>query len=476
MNNRDKLNESFSFLIDDGLKPSLIVHLNGDILHENGSFKYLSANRDSNSITDLLDNESSEAWRSYIAKVLVSKYTLTGSFPISIRLDEQYDGLINLFSPAGSQVVVAKMTLSSGKNILPLKEYINAFNQSSNPMAIVDNGGIIRDLNLSFVAFFNMPKEELVDSNMSAMVKLIDSLSEFDTSSFLEKVRIKGFHEYFQTYQHSASDIRHYHITTYYDEETTMFFVEMEDYTEKENLQLQLAHSGSLSAVGQIAASIAHEIRNPITTLKGFTQLLKASATDESIRYISVIEDEIDRMESILSEMLLLSKPSIKKKTIFSLERLICDMISLLHPKAVMEEIEIDKRFNTENDSFLHGDSDKIKQVLFNLFKNALESMSKGGILSIELNEKDGNLILSIKDTGKGMTRHQVNQVFMPFFSSKAGGTGLGLPFVLKTVEEHGGTIAVESQIEKGTNFILTFAKMSQEAKSEIPENQTILL
>ena len=109
----------------------------------------------------------------------------------------------------------------------------------------------------------------------------------------------------------------------------------------------------------------------------------------------------------------------------------------------------------TEKDSLLYGDSDKFKQVLLNLFKNALESMTKGGKLSIELIEKGGDLILSIADTGKGMTRHQVNQVFMPFFSSKAGGTGLGLPFVLKTVEEHGGTIAVESQIEKGTKFIL---------------------
>jgi two-component system, sporulation sensor kinase E len=91
------------------------------------------------------------------------------------------------------------------------------------------------------------------------------------------------------------------------------------------------------------------------------------------------------------------------------------------------------------------------------LFKNALEAMSPGGILTISVKLDDfGKVILGISDTGKGMDKSQVKQVFMPFYTTKADGTGLGLPFVLKVIEEHGGTIAVESAVNKGTSFIVT--------------------
>ena len=182
--------------------------------------------------------------------------------------------------------------------------------------------------------------------------------------------------------------------------------------------------------------------------MKGFTQLLKVSATEDSIRYISVIEDEIERMESILGEMLVLSKPSEKKKSV-----ILFGSIGRRYGFDTISESghgwnrSCYSRSELSSNPLIFGDSDKMKQVLLNLFKNALESMQVGGKLSIHLSESDEKLVLSITDTGKGMTHHQVSQVFMPFFSSKPGGTGLGLPFVLKTVEDHGGTIAVESQV-----------------------------
>ena len=179
-------------------------------------------------------------------------------------------------------------------------------------------------------------------------------------------------------------------------------------------------------------------------------------------------------MESILGEMLVLSKPSEKKKSIFSLEVLVGDMVSILSPKAVMDGIEVIQRVELSRTPLIFGDSDKMKQVLLNLFKNALESMQIGGKLSIHLTEsEDEKLLLSITDTGKGMTHHQVSQVFMPFFSSKPGGTGLGLPFVLKAVEDHGGTIAVESQIGEGTKFILTFPR-AKDGHKEYSEKRAV--
>ncbi|MFC5602884.1 ATP-binding protein [Sporosarcina koreensis] len=356
-----------------------------------------------------------------------------------------------------------------------LKIYYNAFKHSSNFLLVVDPFGEIIDVNEMHSVFINQTRDELIGRNIAEVLAIVDPDKNEPIQDHLAKVKEHRCVQSITTYQRSADDTRYYHITTYYDNDTDMFIFQLSDATEKENLQVQLAHSGSLSAVGQIAASIAHEIRNPITTLKGFTQLLKVSATEDSIRYISVIEDEIERMENILGEMLVLSKPSEKKKSIFSLEVLVGDMVSILSPKAVMEGIEVVQQTELSSNPLIFGDPDKMKQVLLNLFKNALESMQVGGKLSIHLSESDEKLVLSITDTGKGMTRHQVSQVFMPFFSSKPGGTGLGLPFVLKAIEDHGGTIAVESQVDIGTKFTLNFPKAKEGAINTITSKRSIV-
>ncbi|WP_248511554.1 PAS domain-containing sensor histidine kinase, partial [Sporosarcina sp. NCCP-2222] len=144
-------------------------------------------------------------------------------------------------------------------------------------------------------------------------------------------------------------------------------------------------------------------------------------------------------------------------------------------PKALLENIHIVQNRNLCSTPFVYGDIDKLKQVILNLCKNAFEAMTAGGTLTISSDEEDGQLILSIGDTGKGMSLQQVNQVFMPFFSSKAGGTGLGLPFVLKTVEEHGGTISVESEVGRGTRFLLKFPRAANAAIELESIKQTVV-
>ena len=417
-----------------------------------------------------------QKWTEFTERVSKSEHILMETISINLCFDEDYSSEMQLLYQPEITKIIAKFDVHQPCKIPSLKTYFNAFKHSANFKLLVDQDGKIRDVNEMHTIFINQSRHELIGQCFSKVMSIIDP--EFDASiqDCLDKVKTQGFVETIKTYQRSSEDTRYYHITNYYDKETNMFIVQISDSTEKENLQVQLAHSGSLSAVGQIAASIAHEIRNPITTLKGFTQLLKVSASEDSIRYISVIEDEIERMESILSEMLVLSKPSEKKKSIFSLEVLVGDMVSILSPKAVMDGIEVIQRVELSGTPLIFGDSDKMKQVLLNLFKNALESMQIGGKLSIFLTEsEDEKLLLSITDTGKGMTHHQVSQVFMPFFSSKPGGTGLGLPFVLKAVEDHGGTIAVESQIGEGTKFILTFPRAKDGIKNIVKSEKSIV-
>lgn len=475
MSDFDEITKSVSFLMDDNFRPGLILQLDGDIHSANELFKMHFDIKNKKNINEIIEPTSMLDWTRFAERAGKSCSMLMELMHVHFIASVNSPVLMNAFFIPDIKKVVAMFDMPDQKKIHSFRTYYNAFKQSSNFMLLVDPHGEIIDVNEMHSVFINQTRDELIGHNIEKVLAIVNHDNSEPLQHFLANVKKHGCVQSLTMYEKSPDDTKYYHITTFYDNDTDMFIVQLSDTTEKENLQVQLAHSGSLSAVGQIAASIAHEIRNPITTLKGFTQLLKVSATEDSIRYISVIEDEIERMETILGEMLVLSKPSEKKRSTFSLEVLVRDMVSILSPKALMEGIEIVQQAELSSNPLLFGDPDKMKQVLLNLFKNALESMQVGGKLTIHLSEADGKLILSITDTGKGMTRHQVSQVFMPFFSSKPGGTGLGLPFVLKTVEDHGGTIAVESQVDIGTKFTITFPKAKEGAINTNTSKQSIV-
>jgi two-component system, sporulation sensor kinase E len=455
-NNMEKVRTHISFLMKDGSRPGLTVELDGTIIEKNDVFcKMLYIGKTQN-IKELMDESAIELWESFLKRAYVEERTLFDMFCIQISLNETYTVKMHLTYFEELRIVVAILDIPKSYEKVSEMTYLNVFRKSKDFEVIVDSTGIIRDVNEMHFEFFNESRDYFVGKTADLFFHLFSDYHD-ETFTVAERLETHGFAEKTRCFERSPGDIRYYHITAFHDKETNMYVVRMKDRTDKVKLEQQLDHSGSLSAVGQIAASIAHEIRNPMTTLKGFVQLLKISATTDTTKYLSVIDEELARMELILSEMLTLSKPSMNKKTTFSLGVLVADMIQIVHPKALMDGITITQKENTLRDTMIIGDSDKIKQVLLNLLKNALEAMSPGGILTISVKLDDfGKVILGISDTGKGMDKSQVKQVFMPFYTTKADGTGLGLPFVLKVIEEHGGTIAVESAVNKGTSFIVT--------------------
>ncbi|WHT46867.1 histidine kinase dimerization/phospho-acceptor domain-containing protein [Sporosarcina thermotolerans] len=378
MNSVDKIRKSVSFLLDDSFRPGVIVQLNGDIYYENEQFKVHFAAKTRQNIDEIIDSSSIHSWTSFTERSANSPHILMEMIQMNVLFNEKHKIDVQLFYLPDINKIIALFDILEPQKIPSLKTYLNAFKQSGSFMLLVDRKGIIRDVNEMHTMFINQTSEELIGEHISKVFSLIDPENAQQLPDYFELAEKQGCVTTIIKYQKSTEDTRFYHIVSYYDKETKMFIVHMSDATEKENLQVQLAHSGSLSAVGQIAASIAHELRNPITTLKGFTQLLKASASDDSVRYISVIEDEIERMESILGEMLVLSKPSRKKKIAFSLDLLIADMVAVIKPKANMEGIEVIEKVELNNVPLIYGDPDKIKQVLLNLYKNALEAMKEG--------------------------------------------------------------------------------------------------
>ena len=455
-NDLEKVRTHVSFLMSDANRPNAVLELDGTIIEKNDAFCTSFAIEKIRNIKDFMDESTIDLWESFSKRANATEHTLFDMLDVQLPLKNTYVAKMHLTYFVELRTVVALFEGPKSYDGASEKVYLNAFRKSENSELIVNQKGIICDVNEMHTKFFNEPRDYFIGKTAEFLVHLFTDFGE-NTYTYLDILKTDGFAEKVKCFERSPNDIRYYHVTAFHDKETDMYVVRMMDCTDKVKLEKQLDHSGSLSAVGQIAASIAHEIRNPMTTLKGFVQLLKISATTDTMKYLTVIDEEIIRMESILTEMLFLSKPGSNIKTTFSLELLVADMVQIFQPKALMDGIKVIQNESKLKNSLIFGDPDKIKQVLLNLFRNAFEAMSPGQDLTTTMKLDNSNrLVLEVSDTGKGMDTKQVNQVFMPFFTSKSDGTGLGLPFVLKTIEEHGGTIAVESEVGRGTTFTIT--------------------
>lgn len=212
-----------------------------------------------------------------------------------------------------------------------------------------------------------------------------------------------------------------------------------------------------LELVGTLAASTAHEIRNPLTGISGFIQLLKEKyQTEEDQQYFSIIEKEIKRIDEIASEFLLLGKPLAHNHKPFNLVEIIKEVAPIIQSECTMTGIEVRFDFDDMNVIWINCTKDHIKQVVLNLSKNAIDAMDNKGILLISLYKENQNAILTFEDTGKGIPPQYLSKIFEPFFTLKDYGTGLGLPICKKIIEMYNGTIEIQSQVNKGTFVKIT--------------------
>ncbi|MDR9852569.1 ATP-binding protein [Paenibacillus sp. VCA1] len=231
----------------------------------------------------------------------------------------------------------------------------------------------------------------------------------------------------------------------------------IQDITELERLRTELVNVERLSLVGQMAASITHEIRNPMAVVRGFLQLMKEKSPDSLDHYYRIVMEELDRANGIINDFLSLAQNRIAEKEQWHLHQIINDLSPLLWADANLRGQTIELLLD-EQVPKLHLNAKEIKQVLLNLARNGMEAMDEKGKLTIQtrFRETDNTVELIVKDTGVGMSKSRQERLFEPFFTTKAKGTGLGLALCLSIVERHGGKIAVESEEGKGTTFIIS--------------------
>jgi signal transduction histidine kinase len=222
------------------------------------------------------------------------------------------------------------------------------------------------------------------------------------------------------------------------------------------NHEKKLRESEKLSLVGELAAGVAHEIRNPLTTLKGFTQMMNENTDPEANkRYSKIMIDEINRINFIVSEFMVLSKPHIVQYSLTDISQSIKNVITLLNTQAIISNIEIIPEFMGER-FFIKCEENQIKQVIANLIKNSIEAMPQGGKIQIRMEQQDTNLIISLIDNGVGISRETLHLLGTPFYTTKTEGTGLGLMVSKKIIQNHNGKFEIKSVPNIATTVTIT--------------------
>lgn len=228
------------------------------------------------------------------------------------------------------------------------------------------------------------------------------------------------------------------------------FFLRRKTKVEKRNQEKQ-----KLELIGQLAASTAHEIRNPLTGIKGLVKLLSEKHLNKDDQYyFSVIQQEITRINLIVSELLVLGKPTAEERCLNNLVEIVLDLKPIIESEAHLHNVELHLSVVKENVELLCV-KDQIKQIILNLCKNSFEAMQTRGILNIEVSSDNTHAILIFRDNGMGIPEVELKKVFDPFFTNKDMGTGLGLVICKRIVEYHNGTITIDSKVDLGTKVTI---------------------
>ena len=234
-----------------------------------------------------------------------------------------------------------------------------------------------------------------------------------------------------------------------------------QDRTAEKELQETMRRHDQLETVSQMAASIAHEVRNPMTSVQGFLQLMSKEIDPSHTHsmYLHVMEEDLKRINNIITEYLNFSRMGSDSLEDVWIGTLLHNLYTLLESEANLKGIQIELSLSGNNPLLIanpHG----LKQVLINLARNAMEAMKEtGGTLTLALETTDDHICLMVQDTGPGIEPEYLTRIFDPFYTTKKTGTGLGLFISKKIVDEHNGTIRVQSEAGKGTTFAIYLPK-----------------
>lgn len=233
----------------------------------------------------------------------------------------------------------------------------------------------------------------------------------------------------------------------------------------QQEMQLQLERSQKLSLVGQVAAGVAHELKNPLASIKGAVEIISDENTAESDRseFREILFREIKRMDGTVTEFLEFARPKPTRLEQFNFSQLLLSSLRQLETQAAKDSIHIEDQ--VETDVMIEGDREKLHQLILNIVLNAIQASKPDSKISVQLQSSGRRVELTIRDQGQGINPNDLARVFEPFFTTRASGSGLGLAIAKSIVDAHGGSIAIKSQEQSGTTVTVELPQ-----KSDLPK------
>lgn len=346
------------------------------------------------------------------------------------------------------------------KELKESKEKLRSIVESAGiGIAVLDMKGRTIDCNKTLSDFLGYDKDELLNIDVANLTHP-DDLSN-DYNLFLELIELKR-----KTYQ---IEKRYFHkdghivwgrltLSLIHDEDKQPIYAigMVEDITERLELERQLILSEKYSAIGKLAAGLAHEIRNPLTSIMGFFKLIYQSKSKQEFdKYYDVLDNELHTMKRLITDFVLMAKPSAPERKLCNIHELVKETIQFMNSQAILKINKTIIYSDNSNDASVCIDPMQVKQVLINLIQNALEAVTEEGEVHVYTHFQQGKNKLSIiiEDNGIGMNEEEMKQILNPFFTTKENGVGLGLSICYRIIENHGGRISCTSQKGIGTKF-----------------------
>ncbi|WHH58863.1 transporter substrate-binding domain-containing protein [Petroclostridium sp. X23] len=323
-------------------------------------------------------------------------------------------------------------------------------------MIVVNEDCDIIDINKSFCELMQSDKKEIIGKNCIEFPEFL--CTDCDTC-IIKKTFIEG--KSFQNEFWHGSKIYETTVFPLKDklENTHRALIMIKDVTNIRISEQQLLHSNKMAAIGQLAAGVAHEIRNPLGLIRNYCYLLKKNISMEehtSKKAVNVIETSVEKASNVIENLLNFSRISGNEKENVSIRGLVDSIIKLEYK--VMAKKNIREEIICDEDIVCYVNQESIKHILINLISNAIDAMSDGGVLTIRCEKKQDILSISCSDTGIGIKTEDLENIFNPFFTTKpiGQGTGLGLYIIYNEVQKFAGDIKVSSKQGEGTTFYIT--------------------
>jgi two-component system sensor histidine kinase HydH len=231
----------------------------------------------------------------------------------------------------------------------------------------------------------------------------------------------------------------------------------LQDLSQLKKLEMQLQRTERDAAIGRMAGGVAHELRNPLSSIKGLTLLLKSRFTQNSSdrETADLLVEEVERLDRSIGELLDYARPANLDMQALPIDDLVKKAVTLIRADADSLGIVIDETYHCTEMS-VAADPDKMIQVILNLCLNSLQAMENGGLMSVTTAQLQNTVTIVIKDSGSGIGKENLSKIFDPYFTTKSGGTGLGLAISAKIMQDHNGTISLSSQAHQGTTVTVT--------------------